>query len=248
MKVSLFFICSLLILIGCSDSKSKEFDRKNVIEPKLKVLKVQNFEVIDYVGSDDFDSRVAHSDSILLVLKYGVGHSDLYASTARVKLMVNGRIEKEKEFDIAVAEAEFNRLVDSLNLMKSTVRDFVTFNSGTITQKDSTNLNLVRPDIDETGVYFSLNQADKIGQTYFFLKYENNGIDLVIKKGNETFEEHITDELFPGAPGLSFYDVTGDNRKELIIFLPCNDYWDSQCFQIVVYDVSDFLDKSASAK
>ena len=86
--------------------------------------------------------------------------------------------------------------------------------------------------------FYPYNQAERVGNTLFHLKYGKSGIDLEITKNKTTTIQHITDELFPSNPGLNFYNIQGDNRKELFLFYPCSDYWDSQCLRISIWNVT----------
>jgi len=205
------FIITITSLIGCN---------KNY---QIELLLEEEIGVINYEKSKIYDTKISYSDSILLVLNYDLGHSNFYASTASLKLLKYGKTITKENQECKKIETIYYNIQDSLNLEEISIEKLI---YGKINIKNSNKI-----------------QIKKINENILVkLSYEDTGItELIINKKGREFKQILSKNIFPSSPIINMYDINGDSNKDLFIFYPCNDYWDSKCYRVVVYDISSFL-------
>ncbi|GAB5416636.1 MAG: hypothetical protein Crog4KO_21240 [Crocinitomicaceae bacterium] len=215
----LLFSLNILLLASCSSPYEQEVKQESQLD--IPLMNTLDFSIVDFDSLDIYDTRIAFSDSFFIALNYDVGHGDFYASTARVITQQSDHSRSEM-FDVQKAESRFKQTADSLGLDIFTAKEFIAL----LTQDSSSLKNKVL--IQETC------------NTQFKLKYSQKGIvTLEINSNNTSQNEVLLDELLPSHPSIGLFDFNKDSKKELVLFIPSYDYWPSQCFQVLLFDISD---------
>ena len=212
---------------------------------QLQTLMAHPIGIRDYRQNDQYDTRVAISHSSLLVLNYQVAHADFYSSSANIRLLENGKTTLTRTLELQSAERVYLRIMDSLKLMNIPLANFVSFEDGQITSKDSALLNLYARDSSVygmSGVQYQRNRIRKQEGTLIKLTYYDCGtLQLTLVDEESTAVCVLSSDLLPYSPAMGLYDITGDQKTELFVFYPCVDHWESSCYRLEIYDISDYL-------
>ena len=81
--------------------------------------------LIDYAGSDTYDTKIAFSKTHLVLMNFDLGHADFYPSSAKITLIKNGTLSSSQTHEVDDSSAQFDHLVDSLVLTQTAVNNWV---------------------------------------------------------------------------------------------------------------------------
>lgn len=240
---SLNFLLYIFIFVACSQNGTVSKNDR-VTTSTIKLLLSNRFGLIDYAESDSFDTQIGISNNQLVILNYNLGHASFDASSANLLTFSKETITSSRSGNVEDLNAQFVQLVDSLGLTKIVLDQIVSRSNDSISSEELKQLGISKSDLlrDPTGgVSASRNQVKKVGNVLLHLSYSKEGItELRIFKDGQLSTNVLSEELRINSPCITLRDITGDGKSELFVFYPSVDYWDSESYQVDLYDISDF--------
>ncbi|OYQ46369.1 hypothetical protein CHU92_01505 [Flavobacterium cyanobacteriorum] len=190
-------------------------------EKRITLDKIISTTITDYKHTDKYDSKIAISDSLLVIYNYGITHSS-FNPTDSIVLYYDKGVKQRTNLP-------FNQIVVKNNLKSNNVKFLFTKDS----DYDTTDIskNSLHSIAKRTSKNFTVEYLNSDGNDY--LRIYKDGYNNIIKV------KHYVNNIFP--PKIELYDVTGDGIEEVFIFNPEFSYWDGIDYKLDIYKV-DFIE------
>ena len=229
--------------IGCSQNKTTS--KNNPLEkPTIRLLLNDKLRVIDYAASDTYDTKIAFSKTHLVLMNFDLGHADFYATSAKLTIFKNGTMSSHQTIDLDGRSTQLGQLVDSLTLTQTVVSQWVLRKNDPLSSNEMSLLGIKSSDLKPENTKYvasGCHQVKKSNNLILHLSYSKTGVTtLTVVSGTKIIRETLSKEVLPDSPFMTLMDITGDGKKELFVFYPDVDYWESKSYQMVIYDMSDF--------
>lgn len=210
----------LLIISGCTNKKEDKITN-------LKLLFTTTLTDNSFGGNNDFNSKLALSDTIFVQEEYIMTHSAGYGGTPETSLYIKGR-KVSGSFN-------FDSLVEKYHLREINLQDMVKYKNDEFSISEYNRYG-IKPIIEKVGKNkISLKKLKNENIIQYIDSTSNKNVLHISNHGTvSTF--HIKSHSEMSGSFIKLYDINGDGKEEIFVLSPQSSYWGFQWFT-EVYEI-----------